>query len=193
MRFIRRIASPLTSLVTAIGLVLTGTPPELIDTAAASAGQFMENMLSLGKRTAESPQTVGLLAQRAQALDEFGRSVTLAWHAAGTLMRVRPKLLGYVHTVALLVRAQRQFEDSMAKTAAALSSILLYTSPDTQESALALFSELGARLGQLARSGKQGSPKVSRHLDDASVALGQKVVAWRASARRELAANTGSS
>jgi len=187
VRLLRKLASPLPSVATAIGFVLTGAPPELIDTTAASAGQFMQNMLSPERKRTEEPSTADLLTQRAQALDDFGRSTTLAWHAAGILMSTRPKPLGFVHTLTLLIRSQRQFEDSMAKAAASLSAVLLYTTPDTQDAALDLFSELGSQLTLLAKSGKPGSRKAVLRLENSSVALGHKVVAWRTSARQELA------
>jgi hypothetical protein len=187
VRFLRWLASPLTSIVTAVGLVWAGAPTDAIGTGATSAGQFVQNMLSPDKRRAQEPASAHLLVQRAQALDEFGRSVTLAWHAAGTLMTVRPTITNFVPVLLLHVRCQRQFQNSMAKAAASLSSVLLFASGDTQDAALDLFSELGNQLGQLARTDKPGARGAASQLEAGSDKLGEKVTAWRAAARRELA------
>jgi hypothetical protein len=50
----------------------------------------------------------------APAYEDFGAAVASVWAAAGLLHTFRPKLVGYAHGMALLVRTQRRFEDQHA-------------------------------------------------------------------------------
>jgi hypothetical protein len=125
-------------------------------------------------------------ANRARAYEAYGAAVALSWQSGGILCTFRPKVVGYVHGLALLVRAQRRFEEQIAATTTALGNVLLYGSSETQQAALALFKTLGEKLTEVGGSGKHGSRDVRNAYDAASLDLGNKVVEWRSAAQADL-------
>jgi hypothetical protein len=163
-----------------------GGAPELGVIVAASLGRVVEGVLPPGRSPIEVAKDQANRARRQEAYEAYGSAVILTWQAAGTLLTFRPKLQGYLHGLAALVRAQRRFEEQNAGAAGALSSILLYGSSETQQAAVSVAGTLGKQLSAVASSGNQGSPEVFTAYGSASVDLGNAVVAWRKAAQADL-------
>jgi hypothetical protein len=151
-----------------------------------SMGQFASEALSARRTPEQVADDEANRANRARSYEAYGAAVALCWQSAGLLMTFRPKLLGYAHGIALLVRSQRRFEEQMAATTTALGDILLYGSSETQEAAIALFRTLAEKLREIGSSGKQGSPEARTAYDAASQDVGDKVVTWRKCAQADL-------
>lgn len=193
MSLIRKLATVTATVATGVSVAFSGAPPELAGIAAAGVGQLVDVILPTERSRQEVIADDANRANRARAYETFGSTVVVAWQAAGTLMTFRPKLVGYVHGLALLVRAQRRFEDQIAQAAGALGSILLYGSSETQQAALDVFRPFGEKLMEVGHSGKQGSPEVVKAYEAATLDLGDKVVAWRKAAQADLGTQLGGS
>lgn len=183
MRWFKKFLAALLSLFSGIGVLLGGGPPDVAGLVATSVAVLLQPM---ERPRSEVRADTANHVQRSEAYAEFGRTVAVVWQAAGLLLTFRPRLLGYVHGMLGLMRAQRRFEEQLAAVTAALSTVLLYGSTETQEAALGLFKVLGEKLTEAGRSGKQGSAEVRRVYEAASLDLGDRVVAWRRAAQRDL-------
>ncbi len=186
MSFIQRLLAPLASAATGVGIMLGGAPPELAAIGATSVGQLVQGFLPTGRPRAQVVADETYRANRAQAYEAFGASTAMSWQAAGLLVTFRPGFVGYIHGLALLVRAQRRFEEQVAATTAALGNVLLYGSLETQETALALFKTLGEQLAQAGSAGNPGSAASFSAFEAASLEFGNKMVAWRKAAQADL-------
>lgn len=100
-------------------------------------------------------------------------------------MTFRPKLLGKVHGLLLLMREQQRFEEHTSALASALSSVLLHASSETQRRAIDLFETLGQQLLELSRH-HQGSREARDALDSGSLEIGRTALAWRTAATADL-------
>lgn len=110
-----------------------------------------------------------------------------SWYNAGIIMSFRPKLVGYLHGLAFLMRSQRRLEEDTAEVVASLSDVLLYASGETQTAAIEVFRTLGLPSRELSQL-RQGSPEASEAHSRLGGQLGDTVVAWRASAVEDLGA-----
>jgi hypothetical protein len=129
-------------------------------------------------------------SNRAVSYEEFGGNVATVWHHASLLMTAsRPRPIGYLHPLLLLMRTQRRFEEAIADSAPMLSNVLLYASTETQKTAIELFETLGASLIALSAVGPQGSSDAKAASERLSLDIGDKAVLWRAAARADLAAS----
>jgi hypothetical protein len=54
----------------------------------------------------------------------------------GFLFTFKPQLVGYVHGMVGLMRAQKRFEEQTTLTMSALSTLLLYASSEMQEASV---------------------------------------------------------
>lgn len=192
MSLLRKVAAPAAAVVAGVGIALSGAPPELAAIGAAAAGQVAGALLPSARSRDEVVADLANRARRAEAYEAFGSSVALAWQAGGYLLTFRPRVVGYLHGLALLVRAQRRFEDEMAHVTAALSNVLLYASSETQAAALDVFRTFGEKLTEAGRGGKPGSLQMAKAYENASVEIGRKVVVWRTSAAADLGASSSS-
>jgi hypothetical protein len=167
-------------------MVWAGAPPAAAQLVTPLAGVLVDETPPTGPPRAEVLRDEENRAIRAQAYKDFGTVVAVTWQAAGLMMTFRPKPLGYLHGLAMLVRTQRRFEEQNAVVVAALGHILLYGSSETQQAAAAVARTLGEKLAEVGRAGKVGSPEVSRAYEQASADLGDRVVAWRKAAKADL-------
>lgn len=122
---------------------------------------------------------------RARAYADFGASCLLTWQAAGTGISLRLRLNGWIHTLALLLRTNKQFQSQAALAGASLSSVLLLGSTKAQDAAVELLDSLAEQLQRLGRC-KQGSAEAAETFENGSIALGPKFTAWRLAAREDL-------
>ena len=186
MALIRKLLAPVASVSASIVLLLAGGPPDLAGVVAAAVGQLVGGLATTERRRDDIIADEANRANRAGAYEAYGAATALAWQAAGVLVTFKPRLVGYVHGLALLMRAQRRFEDQVAAATAALSDVLLYGSSETQEAALVMARTLAEKLGEIVRNGKQGSLAGQKAYAAASLDLGEKVVAWRKAAQADL-------
>lgn len=177
----------LTTLLSGFATIALHGSPEVTALIAPSLGQMAAGLVP-SQRTRESVIIdEANHSNRARSYEEFGGVVAAIWLQSGILMTFRPKLLGYLHGLLLLMRSQRRLEEQMALSAAALGNVLLYGSSETQQAAIDLFNALSGKLIELGSAGPQGSPKVRDFYDKASLDIGDKVVIWRAAAQEDLA------
>ena len=123
--------------------------------------------------------------RRALAFEQYAASIVVAWRSAGVLMTFRPKFVGMIHPLLMLMREQRRFESETAAALAALSTILLHASTETQESAIELYRMFGDQLVELGRH-RQEFQGARKAFDDGSFKIGDYVVAWRKAAQADL-------
>jgi hypothetical protein len=140
--FIRKLVAPATSTAVGVGILLSHASPELAVIGATSAGQLVDGVLPVKRTREQVVADKDNRVNRAQAYEDFGTAVALCWQAGGQLLTYRPKILGYVHGMALLVRSQRRFEEQYGAATTALGKILLYGSSETQDAAVAVFKTL---------------------------------------------------
>ena len=179
----RKWVGPFGSVLTGAGLLAGHVQPDLAVIAATGAGQLMENTVDRPREAIVHDENRD---RRAQAYEDFGSAIALLWSAANMLLTFRPPLQGYLHGLASLVRAQRRLEEQHAAAIAALHSVLLYGSSETQEAALEVFRAVGRCFTEASQAGKQGSEAVKRRVCELSGELGDAVVAWRWSAQADL-------
>jgi hypothetical protein len=160
-----------------------GFPLEL----ATSFGQTAKDVVTAAQSpTGQRPQRPLDAAARegqVRAMADFGASALRAWQAAGVLATYRLRVVGLLHGLAFLMRTQKQFQEQMSIAAGSLSSVLLFSAPDTQKAALDLFEALGEELSRLGRAGSQ---RVAQAHAEGSAKLGSHFAAWHATARREV-------
>lgn len=181
--FWRKWAGPFGSVLTGAGLLAVHIQPDFAVIAATGAGQLVENTVDRPLEAIVDDQNRD---RRAQAYEDFGSAIAVLWSTANLLLTFRPPLQGYLHGLALLVRAQRRFEEQHAAAIAALHDVLLYGSSETQEAALEVFRAVGRCFTEASQAGKQGSEAVKRRVGELSGELGDAVVAWRRSAQADL-------
>lgn len=186
MRLLRRIAASILSFVAGLGVLFSGAPPELAGITAASIGLFVEGVLPEVRSREQVLADEAHRTERSRAFEGYGAAIALIWQSAGMMNTFRPKIVGYVHGLATLVRSQRRFEEQVAAATSSLSSILLYGSTETQNAAIEVFRTLSAKLAEVSRSGKQGSKEIRAAYEIASAEVGDKVVVWRQAAQADL-------
>ena len=186
MAILRKLFASILSILVGLGILLFGGSPTVASLVATSAGEFALSVVQSERPRELVVKDVANHANRAKSYEDFSASVAIMWQTAGILNTFRPKATGYIHGLLLLMRAQRRFEDQVASSAAALGSVLLYGSSDTQQAAVKLYKTLGKKLIELGRCG-QGSREARSVFDEASLDIGDKAVLWRAAAQADLA------
>jgi len=186
VKFIRWVAPTIATAAATAGAVFTGVPFDVAALLGSGVGQATDRLLPVERSRSSVVRDETNKIRRSVTYEEFGASVARVWHAAGLLVTFRPKLVGYVHGLLLLMRAQKSFEVEMAKSVGALSNILLYASSDTQEKALDVYKTLGAKLTELGASARD-PVEASDVYGRASGEIGDKVVLWRKAAQDDLA------
>ncbi len=182
MALVRRLLPPWAAAAAGVATAWTGAPPAV----DPLAGVLVDSTPPAGPRREEVVRDEQNRAVRAQAYKDFGTVVAVAWQSAGLLLTYRPKPIGYLHGLAMLVRAQRRYEEQTAVVTAALGHILLYGSAETQQAAAAVARTLGEKVAHVRQAGKVGSAEVVGAYEQASVVLGNRVVAWRKEAKADL-------
>jgi hypothetical protein len=86
------------------------------------------------------------------------------------------------------MRTQKRMEEHYATLAGALANVLLYGSDETQTAALEVLKTLGEKGQEIGAAGKPGTPKMASVVDEASLDVGDKGVAWRRAAQTDLRA-----
>jgi|NGEPerStandDraft_6_1074524.scaffolds.fasta_scaffold17502_1 hypothetical protein len=183
MSWLKKLLRALLSIGVGTGVYFGGAPPEFAGIVAGGVAVALEP--TPRSRSAVVADEANR-AERAAAFEGFGGGIIIAWQAAGLLLTFRPKVFGYLHGLLALMRAQKRFEDQVAATTAALSSVLLYGSTETQEAAIALFKVFGEKLKEVGESGTDASPRVRKIYEEVSLELGGKMVAWRRAAQLDL-------
>lgn len=186
MSLFRKFLAPLASVGTGSVILIAGGPADWAGIAAGSVDQLVGGMLLPTRSREEVISDEPNRENRAEAYESLGTTVATAWQAAGILMTFRPKFVGYVHGLLLLMRAQKRFEEQIAASAGALSSVLLYASSDTVDAAVDLYRTFSERLTEVGHSGRQGSPEAQSAYDVASLEIGNKAVVWRRAAQADL-------
>lgn len=179
----RKWAGPFGSVLTGAGLLAGHVQPDLAVIAATGAGQLLENTVDRPREAIVHDQNRD---RRALAYEDFGSAIAVLWSAANVLLTFRPPIQGYLHGLALLVRAQRRLEEQHAAAITALHGVLLYGSSETQEAALEVFRTVGQCLTEASQAGPQGSEAMKRQVCELSGKLGDAVVTWRRSAQADL-------
>jgi len=185
MSLLRRFESFVASLGVAVGLTAAGVPADLVGVAAAAAGQLLGEGSKRSRADVVADQVNH--ANRAQAYEAFGESIAESWLTGGFLFTFKPPLVGYLHGMLGLMRAQRRFEVQTTAVMAALSTVLLYASTEMQEASASL---LRAQTDGLAKIGRyeRGSSEATEAQARAGVPFGQAFVAWRKAAQADLGA-----
>jgi hypothetical protein len=180
---IRKALAPFGAFVALIVGHFTGAPADLV--AMGASGPALLDALVTSERSRDVVLADMYALRRGQAYQTFGAAIGGVHQSAGVVMTYKPHLVGYLHGMALLVRAQRNLEEQNRNVLAALSDILLYGSTETQDAAKAVFLVLGEQLKKLGDT-KQGSPHAQQVFDEISPVLGVAVVAWRCAAQDDL-------
>lgn len=185
MSLIRRIENFAASVGVAFGLSAAGFPADLAAVTATAMGQ----LLGEGPKRSRAEVVADQInhANRARAYEAFGESIAEGWLNGGFLFTFKPQLVGYVHGVAGLMRAQRRFEEQTTRVMSSLSTLLLYASTDTQEASATLLRAQTEGLAEISRF-KQGTPEATEAQTRAGGPFGAAFAAWRAAAQADLGA-----
>jgi hypothetical protein len=131
---IRWVGNLVTSLGVVLGLSAVGLPADVTTVAAAAAGQLFGEGAVRSRAEVVADQVNH--ANRARAYEAFGESIAQGWLMGGFLFTFKPQLVGYVHGMVGLMRAQKRFEEQTTLTMSALSTLLLYASSEMQEASV---------------------------------------------------------
>lgn len=187
MNLFRKAAAPVSAVAATGVAMVAGVPPELAGMVGVGAGQLVG--LAVTERTrAEVVADDNNRENRARAYEGFAASAALTWQSAQLLCTVKPGLPGFLPSLALRMRTQKRLEENYAALVSSLSAVMLYTSTETQQAALAVFKTLGERLTD-AGSRRPGAA-MNAYLEQASLDVGDAVVVWRKAAQADLGAGS---
>lgn len=146
---IRRIESFLASVGVAFGLSAAGVPADLAAVTATAMGQLLGDGPKRSRADVLADQVNH--ANRARAYEAFGASIAEGWLNGGFLFTFKPQLVGYVHGMVGLMRAQKRFEEQTTRVMSALSTLLLYASTEMLEASAALLRAQTDGLTEISR------------------------------------------
>lgn len=187
---LRSLVGPVAQLTVGAILGGFGASPDLTMSAVTSVGQLLEVVAPAEQSRDHVIADVANRERRAVAYETYGSAMIIAWQSAGYLVTFRPRIVGYVHGLLALTRAQRRFEEATTTATAALTSVLLYASSDAQQAAIELYRTVGEELIRVGAGGKQGSPRAVKLYTQASAHVGDKMTCWRQAARDDFGTST---
>jgi hypothetical protein len=171
--------------VTTAGAVYGGVPLDIAALIGTGVGQAADRLIPTERSQSAVVGDDANHERLALAVEDFGGGVAIVWRSTGLLATFRPRVLGRLHGLLLLMREQRRFENETAALAATLSDLLLYASTKTQRLAIEVYRTLGDQMIEVGRHG-QGTKAAKIAVDAGSLKIGDCVVAWRAAAQVDL-------